>query len=170
METITAIHTRRSIRQYTVEPVSGSDLRVLLEAAMIAPSAGNQQAWHFVVIDERALLDRIPSVHPYAGMAAKAPLAIMVCGDLSRLKYPVDYWVQDCAASTQNIMLAATALGLGSVWCGVHPVPERVEGLRKILNLPANFAPMSLIVIGHPAQEAQRLSRFDEAKVHRNSW
>lgn len=169
MELFTALHSRRSIRQYTDEAVSAEDLRVMLDAAMIAPSAGNAQPWQFIVIDDKALLARIPGIHPYAGMAARAPLAILVCGDLSREKYP-GFWVQDCSAATQNLLLAATGLGLGAVWTGVYPPEDRVAAFKELFRLPEEVIPLALVVLGHPAAESGPKSRFAADRVHRNRF
>ena len=114
MDIFTALHTRRSIRQYTDAKIAKEDVRVLLDAAMIAPSAGNARPWQFVVVDDPALLAKVPDIHPYVGMAAGAPLGILVCGEPAAEKYP-GYWVQDCSAAVQNLLLAAVGLGLGAV-------------------------------------------------------
>ena len=169
MDALTVIHTRRSIRKFTDEPVSEEHLHTLLDAAMIAPSASNQQPWHFVVVDDKALLERIPDINPYAAMAPKAPLAIVVCGDLSQEKYP-GYWVQDCSAATQNILLAATALGLGSVWTGVFPKEDRTAGFKALFGLPAHIMPLGIVLIGHPATQPESKSRFKADRVHKNTW
>ncbi|MDR0339396.1 MAG: nitroreductase family protein [Desulfovibrio sp.] len=169
MDIFTALHSRRSIRKYTEEPVAAEELRILLDAAMIAPSAGNAQPWRFVVIDDKTLLARIPAIHPYAGMAARAPLGIVVCGDLRREKYH-GFWVQDCAAATQNLLLAATGLGLGAVWTGIYPVEDRVAAFSGLLNLPEQCVPLSLVVLGRPAMHAEARSRFDESLVHHNTF
>ena len=169
MDAMKAILTRRSVRKYTGEPVSEDSVKKLLEAAMSAPSASNQQPWRFVVIDERQVLDAVPSVHPYARMLLQAPLAILVCGDL-KIARRGGYWVQDCSAATQNLLLAARALGLGAVWLGVHPREERVEGLRGLLSLPEHIIPLALISIGHPAVEQGPVDRYDERRVCRNRW
>lgn len=169
MDAIEAILTRRSVRQYTGEPVSASDVKTMLESAMSAPSANNRQPWAFVVIDDRQVLDQIPNVHPYSRMVKQAPLAILVCGVPGREKHP-GYWVQDCSAATQNLLLAARALGLGAVWLGVHPRENRVTGLRELLRIPEEVVPLALISIGHPAVEQKRAERYDEARVHHNRW
>lgn len=169
MEFFEALRTRRSIRKYTAQPIAGEDVRTMLGAAMLAPSAGNRQPWHFVVVDDRATLDRIATEHPYAKMAADAPLAVVVCGDLDAEKTK-GFWVQDCAAATQNLMLAARALGIGSVWCGLHPVEDRVAPIRRILGLPDNIIPLSLVVMGYPAQDFSQADRYQENKVHHNHW
>ena len=169
MDTIEAIHTRRSIRKYTDEPVSEETIETLLRAAMAAPSAGNEQPWHFAVIDDRKLLDEIPKFHPYSTMLKEAPVAILIAGDLSLETYE-GYWVQDCSAATQNLLLAAHAEGLGAVWLGVHPVDEREAGMRKLLGIPDNVIPFSLIALGHPAEQKGREDRYQASRVRRNGW
>jgi nitroreductase len=169
MDTLTAIHTRRSVRAFTPEPVSEADLQTLLEAAMTAPSAGNAQPWAFLVITDPALLAQVPSINPYAHMAPKAPLSILVCGDTAAEKYP-GFWVQDCSAAIQNLMLAARALGLGSVWTGIHPMADRVEKAKDIFHLPDTLIPLGLVVVGRPRTEQKRENRFAPEKVRRNLW
>lgn len=169
MEALEAILTRRSVRKYTDEPVAEETVKKLLEAAVSAPSAGNQQSWQFVIIDDRELLDKIPNVHPYSKMLQQAPLAIMVCGDMQRDSHK-GYWVQDCSAATQNILLAARALGLGAVWLGCYPNEGRVKGLREMFGLPEHIVPLALLSIGHPAVEQGPVDRYDEARVHHNGW
>lgn len=160
---------RRSIRSYTRQAVEKSKIRLLLISAMYAPSARNEQPWHFLVIDERNLLDRIPHVHPYASMLKEASLAILVCGD-EKLELSRDYWTVDCSAATQNILLAAHALGLGAVWLGVYPRRERQEGIRKIFDLPSHIHPFSLVSVGYPAEEKPMPDRYREERVHWNHW
>jgi nitroreductase len=169
MDTLDAIHSRRSIRLYQDKPVPEELVQKLLAAAMQAPSARNQQPWQFVVIDDRAILAEIPTFMPNAAMAATAPIAILVCADLS-LEKSEGYWVVDCAAATQNMLLAAHALGLGACWCGVYPRQERMEGLRKLLGLPQNVIAHSLVVIGQPAEQVKAEDRYRAERVHRNRW
>ena len=169
MDILTALHTRRSIRAYTSDPVTDDEIHTLLEAAMIAPSAGNGQPWEFFVIQDKKLLHAIPTINPYAGMAAKAPVAIMVCGNLEAEKYP-GFWVQDCSAATQNILLAGTALGLGTVWTAIYPMEDRVAAARDLFGLPQHIVPLSIVIIGRPAQGAKHMSRFDPSKVHQDRW
>ncbi|MGO9115442.1 MAG: nitroreductase family protein [Thermoguttaceae bacterium] len=151
MDALESIHTRRSIRTYLDQPVPTELTHKLLAAAMQAPSARNQQPWQFVVIDDRAILTKIPPFMPNAAMAGKAPLAILVCGDLS-LEESEGYWVVDCAAAVENILLAAHALGLGAVWCGVYPRDKRMEGLRQLIGLTKNVIAHSLVVLGYGAE------------------
>ena len=168
-EMLDLIHARRSIRAYTPEAVSDDDIAEILDAAMAAPSAGNQQPWHFVVIRDRALLAAVPGFHPHARMAPQAPVAILVCGDPA-LERHAGYWVQDCSAATENLLLAAAAKGLGAVWCGVHPREERVEGFRRLLGLPAQVVPFAFVPIGHPAESKAPARRFNPERVHRDRW
>jgi nitroreductase len=169
MDALETIRTRRSIRSFLDRAVPEELIERLLGAAMQAPSARNQQPWQFVVIDDRKLLDEIPSFMPNASMVSKAPLAILVCGDLS-LEKSEGYWVVDCAAATQNMLLAAHALGLGAVWCGVYPREPRMEGLRKLVGLPENVKAHSLVVLGYPAGEVPPEDRFRPERVKRNRW
>jgi nitroreductase len=160
---------RRSIRRYTDEDVSEEDVRYLLEAAMAAPSAGNEQPWHFIVIRERAVLDEIARVHPHAKMLAHAPLAFAVLGDPSVEKHE-GYWVQDCSAATQNILIAATSRGIGTVWIGVYPREDRIAEMRRWLDVPEGIVPFAFIGVGHPSEEKPPSERFDEERVHRERW
>ena len=169
MDAMDAIFSRRSIRQYAPKKVPMEVVEELLKAAMSAPSAGNEQPWHFVVITERAVLDEIPKFHPYAAMLKQASVAIVVCGDPTLEKHK-GYWVLDCAAATENLLLAVVAKGLGAVWTGVYPTEDRVENLRKLLNLPQNIVPFSLIPLGYPAEEKLRTDRYDKSRVHHNGW
>ncbi|NOX53949.1 MAG: nitroreductase family protein [Planctomycetes bacterium] len=169
MDALECIRTRRSIREYTEQPVSEELVEQLLRAAMMAPSARNQQPWHFVVIDDRQLLQQIPDFHPNGAMAAQAPLAILVCGDVS-LELSPGYWPIDCAAAVQNLLLAAHALGLGAVWTGVYPREERMNGFRKMLGLPDNVIPHTLIPVGYPAERPATEDRYRPDRVHRNGW
>jgi nitroreductase len=164
-----AILTRRSIRKYKPQSVPDEIIAELLTAAMCAPSAGNEQPWEFVVINDRKLLNRIPEFHPYATMLKEAPVAILVCGDLKREKHK-DYWVQDCSAATENILIAVSEKKLGAVWLGIYPREERVAGLRKLLGIPENIVPFSLIAIGYPAEAKEPADRFDPVRVHQNRW
>ncbi len=132
MDVLEAIFTRRSIRRFENRPVSPEIVEQLLKAAMYAPSARNTQSWHFVVITDRQLLDAVPTFHPYAAMIREAPLAILVCGD-EQLEPRTAYWVENCSAATQNILLAAHGLGLGAVWLGIYPNSDRVEGMRRLV-------------------------------------
>jgi nitroreductase len=163
---IETLFSRRSIRKYTDEPVSEDDIKTLLEAAMAAPSARNSQPWHFVVVTERTTLDALAEAHPHGKMLAQATLCIVVCGDPAIS----DYFQQDCSAAIENLLLAATALGLGAVWLSAHPREERVALARRILSIPENIVPVNLISIGHPAEEKEPRTQYDEERVHRERW
>jgi len=164
-----SLFTRRSIRHYTKESLKQDTIEMLLKAAMAAPSAGNQQPWHFIIIQDRNILDEIPKVHPYAQMTSEAPLAILVCGDLRNEKHP-GFWVQDCSAATENILIEACELGLGAVWVGVYPNEQRVAALSKLVGLPEKIIPLSLIPVGYPAEHKPPSERYDVAKIHYNKW
>ncbi len=164
------IQKRRSIRQYQKgAAVSEAQVETLLRAAMSAPSAGNQQPWHFIVVRDRAKLERIMQIHPYTGMLKTASLAIVVCGDTSNENYS-RYWPQDCAAATENLLLAAANSGLGTCWCGVHPRPEREEGFRALFALPESIAPFAVIALGVPAEQKAPADYYDAARIHRETW
>lgn len=169
MDALEAIQTRRSIRRYKAQPVPEELITHLLEAAVAAPSAGNQQPWQFLIVDDRELLDGLQTTSPYAAMLKEAPLAILVCGDLQREKYK-GFWVQDCVAATMNILIAARALGLGSCWTGLHPMEDRTEAVRRLLNLPSSIIPLNIIALGYPNEERPQPMRLDPARVHRNHW
>ena len=166
------IMSRVSVRTYTEEPVADEELEAILKAGMAAPSAWNGQPWRFIVINDRNMLEAVAGVDKYAAEAAKAPVAIVVCGDLST-KYPdgiVDYWTQDVSAASEKILLAAHSLGLGAVWCGIYPLMDRVRKLQSLLNLPDNVIPMNIIPVGHPRQELHPKDKWDRKKIHFNQW
>jgi len=169
LNTIEAIRTRRSIRNYKSQPVPKDVVMEILAAAMSAPSAGNQQPWQFLVVDDRNLLDDIQNVNPNAKMCKEAQVAILVCGDMTKEKYP-GFWVQDCSAATMNILLAAHEKGLGAVWTGIYPIQERVEGFRRLFKLPDHIVPLCLIPLGYPSKEMPVADRFLQERVHHNHW
>jgi nitroreductase len=160
------IFRRRSIRQYTGEPVSQADIQSLLDAGMAAPSASNQKPWHFVVVTDRAMLRALAEAHPFGKMIARAGVGIAVCGDPAIS----DWWVQDCAAATENILVAAAGLGLGGVWLGCHGRPEREQAVRDVLGIPAQAGVLSLLSIGHPAEEKEARTQYDPQRVHADRW
>ena len=163
------ILSRRSIREYIDKPVEEDKIRYLMEAAMSAPSAHNEQPWVFVVIDDKSLLTKITGFHPYSKMLLDAPLAILVCADTEHL-VNLDYFQQDCAAATENILLAANSSGLGGVWLGVYPKKDIIKGFSDLLGLPEGVIPFGLVSIGYPGVEKEPSARFDESRIHRNSW
>lgn len=151
--TIDCIMTRSSVRQYTDQPIGADTVDILLRAAMAAPTAVNAQPWKFVVLENmemrRALGD---SIRGAGDKLVQAPVVILVCGDSEKfIRQQPDFWVQDCSAATENLLLAAHAMGLGAVWCGIYPDMERVQATRTILGLPETLVPLNVIPIGHPA-------------------
>ncbi len=160
---------RRSIRKYTTLSVQDDDIEKILQAAMYAPSARNSQPWHFIVVTDRQILNKIMQLHPYAGMLKEAPLAIVVCAD-ENIEKTEGYWVQDCSAATQNIMLAAHTMNLGSVWLGVYPREERIQAIKALFNLPQNIHPLSIIAIGHADEQKEIPLRFLKERIHNNHW
>jgi len=169
MEAMDAILSRRSIRKYKAEPIPEKIVNQLLEAAMSAPSAHNEQPWHFVLITERSILEEIPKFHPYSNMLNESPLAITVCGNLQQ-ESKKKFWVQDCSAATQNILIAAQAKGLGAVWLAVYPIKKRVLGVQKLLALPEYVIPLCLVSVGYPAERKPPANRYDASRVHNNQW
>jgi nitroreductase len=169
MDTLEAIFTRRSVRDFQPEQISESDVDTILRAGMQAPSAANEQPWHFVVIDDREKLHAIPKFHPYAAMLADAPLAILVCSD-RKLEKKRARWLQDCSAATENMLLAAHALGLGAVWLGIFPESDRVFGMQNLLQMPKDVRPVALVALGHPASVPEPADRYDAARIHHNAW
>jgi nitroreductase len=169
MEAMDVILERRSIRKYSDKPVTADELKRLLEAAMAAPSAHNRQPWHFIVVRDRATLLEIPKFHNYSKMLEQAPLAIIVCGDLE-LEEGTGFWIQDCSAASQNILLAAKATGLGAVWLGAYPNGGLVKGVRELLRIPEKITPLCIIAVGHPLEDKPPGNRYREDRVHLNRW
>ncbi len=169
MDALAAIKTRRSVRAYTAEPVSDAMVEEILTCGMQAPSACNEQPWQFVVVRDKALLAKVGGINPYAAYAKNAPVAVLVAGDTTLDKCG-GYWVQDCSACAQNMLLAAHALGLGAVWTGIYPLPERVEAFGRLFGLPETVTAMALLVIGHPAETPAPQKRYKADRVHRDGW
>jgi nitroreductase len=165
-ERLDIIFQRRSIRAYTGEPVGEPDIESLLQAGMAAPSASDRKPWHFVVITDQDQLRALANALPYGKMLAHAPLAIAVCGDPTIS----DWWVQDCTAATENILIAASGLGLGAVWIGCHTRPEREQAVRQILGIPSTMGVLSLLSVGHPAETKKARTQYSAQRVHRNRW
>ena len=169
MDALEAIHTRRSVRRYTDKQIDDETIQQLLAAAMSAPSAANEQPWEFIVIKDREMLDAIPKFSPFASMVKRAPLGILVCADTRNVIVP-GFWVEDCSAATQNLLIAARALGLGAVWTGVYPMDGHVAGFTKHCQLPEGVIPLAFVVIGYPAEEPSAQDRFSKERVHSNVW
>ncbi len=169
MDLYEGLITRRSIRSFKNQEIPHVEIEQVIRAGMYAPSAVNCQPWHFMVIDQRQLLDRIRAIHPYSGMLSQAPAAVLICGD-QQLEHAPGYWVVDCGAATQNILLAAHSKGLGSVWLGLHPREERKEGIRHLFKLPSHIQPFALVALGYPNEQKDTPERFDPHKVYYNQW
>ena len=169
MDIINLLKTRRSIRMMKTMPLSETQIEKILTAAMYAPSARNQQPWHFVVVTDRSILNEVTEIHPYSAMLIQAPLAILVCAD-HNLEQSTGYWVQDCSAATQNILIAAHGMGLGAVWLGVYPRDERISGLKVLFNIPENVTPLSLIAIGYADEEKAIPERYKSERIHQDKW
>ena len=167
-EIIKCILSRTSVRRFTSATVSPFQIDTILHAAMSAPSGVNRQPWEFYVVQNKEILKRLASALPYAKMVADAPVAILVCGDSTRFLDGDDstLWVQDLSASSENILLAAHALGLGGVWTCLYPHADRMEAAREILSIPASLVPFNLIPIGEPANEGAPMKKYSSAKIH----
>ena len=166
------IATRTSVRSYLRKPVDAAVIEQLLRAGMAAPSAVNKQPWHFVVVTDREKLKELAKANPYAGMAARAPLAIVVCGDMKKALDgdAREFWVQDCSAATENILLAANGLGLGAVWTGTYPNQERCKAVSSILNLPEHIIPLCTIVIGYPDKQNTPKDKWNPENISYNVY
>lgn len=169
MDLFNTILNRRSIRKYSDKKIPDAVFKDLLKSAMYAPSAMNYQPWQFVVVTQRKRLDEILKVISYAEMLKSAQAAILICGDLN-LEKNIDYIQQNCSAATQNLMLCAHGLSLGSCWIGVYPVKEITSGLQDLFKLPEYVVPISLVSLGYPAENPMAEDRFKTEKVHFNRW
>lgn len=169
MDTIEAILTRRSIRQYTAQRVPEDKVKRILQAAMYAPSAFNNQPWQFIVLDKKELIEGLIKIIPYGEMLKQAPLAIIYCGDTA-LDSSIDYIVQDCSAAVENSLLAAHACDLGAVWIGIYPDKNIIAGLRDHFGLPESIIPIAAVAVGFPAEVCQTEERFNSSRIHTNKW
>lgn len=160
---------RVSVRRFTAESVSDLQVSALLHAAMSAPSGVNRQPWEFVVVDSPELLKSLSEALPYAKMTAQAPVAIVVCGNSERFLQGDDstLWEQDLSAASENILLAAHAIGLGGVWTCLYPHADRMDSVRRILNIPGNLIPFNLIPIGHPLTDHAPMDKWHPERVHK---
>lgn len=167
------ILSRKSVRSYTNQKVSRDDLMKIVKAGMAAPTAINIQPWEFIVIDDPNILAELGGVNRAGQMIAKAPAAIVVAGNMDAYKdrpNARDFWVQDTSAATENILLQIEAMGLGAVWTAAFPVQERMDGIRKVLNLPDNIIPLNVIAVGYPDTENKPKDKWKENKLHWNAY
>ena len=166
------IMTRTSIRQYTDQPVEKEKIEAMLRAGMAAPTSVNAQPWHFVVVSDKAKLGELAAANPHAGMLKSAPLAIVVCGDMTKAMEGKgrQFWIQDCSAATENILLAAHAQGLGAVWTALYPMEERIQPVSEALKLPDTLIPLCTVVIGYPAEQPKPKDKWKPENVSYNEY
>ncbi|MBN1913761.1 MAG: nitroreductase family protein [Candidatus Omnitrophica bacterium] len=164
-----AILKRRSVRRYTDKEVSEDLIKKIIEAGMNAPSAGNQQPWHFLIMKNKKTLEDASGCSPHAHALKDAAAGILLCGDLSLEKHK-DYWVQDCSACAENMLLEVAELSLGAVWLGVYPRQDRVDYLKKYFALPEQVIPFAIISIGYPADEIKVTNRYNVTRLHYEKW
>jgi nitroreductase len=163
---------RKSVRKYTGQNVSRDQLEALVKAGMAAPTAGDKRPWAFIAIDDRNTLDQLAEELPHAKFLKNAPAAIAVCGDLQKAFEGEEepYWVQDCSAASQNILLASEIMGLGAIWTGVYPLRERIDAVKNILDLPEWIIPLNVIPIGHPAGDTKPKDKWQPENLHWQNW
>jgi nitroreductase len=168
METIQAIMTRRSIRTWTNEPVAEQERKIILEAAMNAPSAADARPWHFVTMDDPEVINQFTGLGG-TEMLAESTFMVLVCGEVAKEVYP-GFWPQDCSCAAQNMQLAAHDIGIGCVWVAIYPLDERVQTCRRILDIPESITPFALLAMGVPNEVLPPESRYDDERVHANKW
>ena len=169
MEEQDFIFDRRSIRRYTDKPIENEKIDLLLKAAMYAPSAMNKQPWHFIVIEDKKMMLKITEIHQHASMLKGASHAILICGD-EKLQHDDGFWIVDCGAATENLLLAAHSMGLGACWIGIEPREARKVAVANLFDLPSHVKPFALVSLGYPAEEKRRPDRFHPEKIHLNLW
>ncbi len=170
-DTITVIHNRKSVRNFTGESVASKELEILLKAGMAAPSAVNCQPWEFIIVTERKTLDALGEALPYAKMLFQAGAAIIICGNPAVAhKHLVEYAVIDATLAGENILLAAESLGLGAIWTAAYPYPDRMDTVRTILHIPSEIIPLTVIPVGHPTGIDLPKDKFNPQKIHYELW
>lgn len=169
MEVFEAIYTRRSIRRYSEKKIENEIVDKIIHAGMYAPSAVNKQPWHFIVFRDREIREAIMKVHPNSRMLKGSPAGILICYD-EVLQHDKGYGPVDCSAATQNMLLAAHALGIGSCWVGIYPREQRMADLKKIFDLPARITPFAVIALGYPAEEKTTPDRIRPERIHYERW
>lgn len=165
-DALETIFARKSVRKYLSKPVEKEKVELLMKAGMAAPTGKDTRPWEFIVVTDRVVLDSMAAALPYAKMLKDAPLAIIVCGDTTKSSY----WYLDCSAATENILLAAEALGLGAVWTATYPYDDRMEVVKKVAALPEHIRSLCVIPVGYPAIPHSPKDKWDETKVHYNKW
>ena len=165
-DVIETIFKRRSVRKFTDQPVEREKLELLMQAAMAGPSAVNAQPWEFVVITEKEVLDKLRLVLPFAKMAAPAAICVLGSSRRQRNKAGDRFWVQDCSAATENILLAVESLGLGAVWTALHPYDDRKKTVTDLLAIPPHVIPLCFIPVGIPAHDGEAKDKYDASRIH----
>lgn len=169
--TVKTIFERKSVRSFENKVLSKEQLELIVKAGMAAPSARNLQPWAFIIITDRNTLNTLADRLPYAKMLHEASAAIVVCGVPENAgDSPEGYWVQDCSAATQNILLAIESMGLGAVWTGVYPRSERIDVVRDVLSIPQNVFPLNVIPIGYPKGENRPKDKFKPENIRSEKW
>jgi nitroreductase len=161
------MYARESVREFTDQVVDDEQIEAILKAAMAAPSVQDLRPWHFVAVRKRKTLDKLAEVHKYAYMLHDAPLAIVVCGDT---EISERYWVEDTCVATQNILLAATALGMGGVWISLYPKKKHQRYVRDLLDIPEHIGVLCILAIGHPAKKKTAKTEYNSGRVHQEEW
>ena len=170
--TLAVIHSRKSVRQYTGQPVTKDELTTLVKAGMAAPTAVDKRPWAFVIVTDEEMLSKLAEGLPSSRMIVKARSAIVVCGVMSKALSGKgkEFWVQDTSAATENILLAAESMGLGAVWTGMYPMEDNVAFVQKVLGLPSDVIPLSLVAVGHPVGVEKPKNKFDPTNIHWEKW
>jgi nitroreductase len=171
-DTLSVIHSRKSVRHYTGELVNKKDLETLVKAGMAAPTAVDRRPWSFVIVTDPATLNKLAEGLPHSKMIVQAKAAIVVCGVMARALQGEgrEFWVQDCSAATENILLSAEAMGLGAVWTGMYPSMQRVDYVQRVLGIPRDVIPLNVIAVGHPTGEDRPKDKFDPKNIHWDKW
>ena len=171
-DTLKTIFSRKSIRSYKDEPVSREKLEMLIKAGMAAPTAVDKRPWEYIVITDRKVLNQLADALPYAKMVSTAAAAIIVGGDVRKQwgGLESDYWIMDCSAATENILLAAESMGLGAVWTAIYPEDARIRAVRQILGIPPHIVPLNLVPVGVPAGREKPKDKYNPAQIHWNRW
>ena len=168
---INCMRTRVSVRAFTGEKISEEQIQTLLQCAMAAPSAMNHQPWAFIVVTEDSILEQLGQEFPYSRCDQKPACAIIPCGDLTKaIKGSEDFWINDVSAATENILLAAHAMGLGAVWTGLHPNMERATAAQQLLGLPEYIIPLCIVPVGVLAEQPEIKDKWNTDNIHYNKW
>lgn len=171
-ETMKTIFERKSVRNYKESTIPKETLELLVKAGMAAPTAMDKRPWEFIIITDKTVLEKLSEALPYAKMAGPAGHGIVVAGDMDKQNGGPDspYWIMDCSAAVQNILLAAESLGLGAVWTAVYPNMDRVAPVSKVLGLPKNIVPLAFIPVGTPSGKDKSKDKFNKKQIHWNKW